>query len=289
MKSALITGSSSGFGLLTAVALAGLGWQVFATMRDPAKGEALAGAARAAGVADSVRILEMDVTRRSSIDAALACALESTGGTLDVLLNNAGFTSIGFFEDMSDENCRAVIETNFFGALDVTRAVIPVMRKMRSGRIAFVSSNAVNAPHPTMTMYAASKWALEGFAEALAMELVPFGVDVVVLQPGNHRTPFGSHVQAIRPADSPYAPIWDALTPGLTELAAIGADPATAVPAFLDSLVAPRPPFLQPIGTDVKLFSWLKRCATYEVRAAAVRHFVRFPGHKRRNSPLADS
>lgn len=289
MKSALITGSSSGFGLLTAIALAKLEWQVFATMRDPGKGDALAGAARAAGVADRVQILEMDVTRRSSIDSALARTLASTGGTLDVLLSNAGFTSIGFFEDMSDADCRAVMETNFFGALDVARAVIPVMRKMGSGRIAFVSSNAVNTPHPTMTMYAASKWAIEGFAEALAMELAPFGVDVVVVQPGNHRTPFGSHVKAIRPTETAYARIWDALTPGLTELAAIGADPAAAVPAILDSLVAPRPPFLQPIGADVKLFSWLKRRASYEVRASAVRHFVRFPGRKRRNPPVADS
>lgn len=281
MKSALITGASSGFGLQTAIALAELGWHVFATMRDLDKAGPLEDAAHQSSVGDRIHILQLDVTQPASIDKALAEVLRVTGGTLDVLLNNAGYTSLGFFEDTSDADCRSVMETNFFGAVATTRAVVPIMRRARRGRIGFVSSNAVNSPHPTMAMYAASKWAIEGFAEALAMELAPFGVEVVVLQPGNHQTPFGSHVRMIKPADSAYGDIWDALMPGLAQLGASGAEMGTATPAFVQALVEPRPEFLRVIGNDAKLFSWLKREQPYEVRAALVRHFVGFPGRGR--------
>jgi NAD(P)-dependent dehydrogenase (short-subunit alcohol dehydrogenase family) len=286
MKSILITGASSGFGELTSLELARLGWRVFAAMRDPAKAASLQEAARAASVIERVHVVRLDVTDAASIGAAVSQVFAVTGGTLDVLLNNAGFTTVGFFEDMSDAECRSVMETNFFGAVAVTRAVAPSMRKAGRGRIAFVSSNAVNTPHPTMTMYAASKWAIEGFAEALAMELAPFGVEVVVMQPGNHRTPFGGHVHFLKPAESAYAGVWNALMPGLNELATSGADAASAIPAFVQSLAEPRPPFLRQIGADVELFSSLKRESSFEARAAVVRHFVGFPGRRRKRSTV---
>lgn len=281
MKSALITGASSGFGQLTALELARLGWRVFAAMRDARNAGPIQDAARAQSIADRLHVIEMDVTKHSSIATAIDRVMELSGGTLDVLLNNAGYTPMGFFEDMTDADCRGVMETNFFGAIATTRAAIPHMRLAGHGRIGFVTSNAVNAPHPTMTMYAASKWALEGFAEALAMELAPFGVDVVVLQPGNHRTPFGSKVTMIKPSATAYTKLWDALTPGLMELGSGGAEASAAIPAFVRALVEPRPAFLQIIGNDTKLFSWLKRTCSYEKRAAAVRHFVGFPRKRR--------
>jgi NAD(P)-dependent dehydrogenase (short-subunit alcohol dehydrogenase family) len=282
MQSVLITGASSGFGQLTAIELTRLGWRVFAAMRDPDGGAVLKDAVGALGLTERLHLIRMDVTQASSIDGAVAQVLAITGGTLDAILNNAGFTTMGFFEDMSDSQARSVMETNFFGAVAVTRAAVPIMRRAGHGRIVFVSSNAVNCPHPTMTMYAASKWALEGFAEGLAMELAPFGVEVVVLQPGNHRTPFGSNVKVIQPPASAYGALWQALMPGLEALGSNGAEPANALPAFVQSIVEPRPPFLLPIGRDVKLFSRLKRrMRSFEARASAVRHLVGFPGRHR--------
>lgn len=285
MRSVLITGASSGFGQQTAIEMSRLGWQVFAGVRDPLKAGNLQETAAALELEDRWHLIELDVTQGASIESALTRIHAITHGTLDAVLNNAGFTTLGFFEELSDADARSVMETNFFGAIAVTRAVIPGMRRAGHGRIVFVSSNAVNSPHPTMTMYAASKWALEGFAEALAMELAPFGVEVAVLQPGNHRTPFGAKVKIVTTPSSTYAAIWDTVMPGLEALGKSGADPSTALPAFVQSLTASRPAFLQPIGNDVKLFAWLKRRASYEARAAAVRHFTGFPGRTRREPP----
>jgi NAD(P)-dependent dehydrogenase (short-subunit alcohol dehydrogenase family) len=287
MKSILITGASSGFGMETAIELAGKGWRVFATMRNPGKARDLLDAAKTSGVAARIRVLELDVTNPGSIDGALRRVLAETGGTLDALLNNAGFGELGFFEDLTDADCRRVMDTNFFGSIAVTRSVIPVMRRAGNGRIAFVSSNAVNAPHPTMTMYAASKWALEGFAEALAMELAPFGVEVVVLQPGNHRTAFAAHVNMVRPAGGAYDELWNSVMPGLERLGARGRDARRALPAFVEALDEPRPRFRRMIGNDTRLFAGLKGCLPYEVRAWALRRFVGFPGRSHRRSSSA--
>lgn len=278
MRSALITGASSGFGQQVALELAQQGWLVVATMRDLGKSGVLHDTAQSLCVADRIHVVPMDVADSNSVRNGLDKTLDITGGSLDLLFNNAGYTSLGFFEDTTDADCRAVMETNFFGALAVTRAVVPLMRTAGHGRIAFVSSNAVNSPHPTMAMYAASKWALEGFAEALAMELAPAGVDVVVIQPGNHRTAFASNVSLIRPDDSPYSDIWDKLIPELSKLGAIGAETASAIPTFLEALTAPNPAFLNRVGNDVALFGWMKRTLTYEHRASFIREFVGFPG-----------
>ena len=126
-------------------------------------------------------------------------------------------------------------------------------------------------------MYAASKWALEGFAEGLAMELAPFGVSVVVIEPGNYRTPFGSKVQVIKPAGTAYSAAWQDLIPGITRLGSIGADPEDATAAFIAALTDPKPSFMTRVGLDADLFSRWKREYSFEARAAAVRRIVGFP------------
>lgn len=276
MKSILITGASSGFGMNTALALAKAGWRVFATSRDPAKG-GLKEAAIAEGVQNNIELLALDVTNNESVEQTVTTVLRKTGGTLDALLNNAGYSAMGAFEDWSDEECRRQMDTNFFGTLAVTRAVLPIMRKAQQGRIIVVSSNSVNAPHPMLAMYAASKWALEGWAEAMAMELAPFGVEIVLVQPGAHRTPFAQHVKPIFPEGSAYKQWMEVAMPGIGNLDAWGRDPQKAMAQIVAAITEPNPPFRRAIGEDTIAFSTLKGLFPYEVRAWAVRAIVGVP------------
>lgn len=278
MKSVLITGASTGFGRDTALAMARRGWLAFAGMRDPAKAGPLLDEARRIGAEDRVRIVRLDVTDPESIADALRTVLGQSGGGLDALLNNAGYTTVGCFEDLSDADCRKLIDTNFFGALAVTRAVLPVMRRAGRGRIVLITSNAVNTPHPLFSLYAASKWALEGWAEGLALELAPFGIDVTVLQPGAHRTPFAANVVPVLPERSAYARFMAAAAPGLQRLDRWGRSPEKATASIVRALTVSRPAFRRQVGPDTYLFALLKGLLPYRVRAWLVRKIVGFPG-----------
>ncbi len=138
-RTALITGASSGFGLLTTVTLARRGWSVLATMRDLARRERLEEAARAAGVLERIELLALDVTDAEQI-AAVAAAVAARTGPLNAIVNNAGFAMAGFAEDVSDAELREQFETNFFGAAAVTRAFLPLFRRQGFGHIVMVSS-----------------------------------------------------------------------------------------------------------------------------------------------------
>src|SRR5580698_3889120 len=182
----LITGCSSGFGLTTSVAAARRGWRVFATMRDPGRRAALDAAAAAAGV--SVEVAALDVADAGSVKQAVAAVLVATGGRLDAVVNNAGIADAGFFEDQPEAESRQVMETNFFGATAVTRAALPSLRRSPDGRVVMVSSVAAFSPQAGLSAYVASKWALEGWAESLAIEVAPLGVRVILVEPGAYRT-----------------------------------------------------------------------------------------------------
>jgi len=184
-KSILITGCSSGFGLLTAARLASRGYRVIATMRDLNKSGALTAEVEKRG--GDVRLLRLDVTDKESI-AEVMTEVGHAYGNLDVLVNNAGYGLVGFFEDMTDEEIRAQFETNFFGVQNVTRAAIPLMRQKRNGKIINISSVAGFSTSPCFSAYNASKWALEGFSESLRYELKYFGIDVLLVEPGTYRT-----------------------------------------------------------------------------------------------------
>jgi NAD(P)-dependent dehydrogenase (short-subunit alcohol dehydrogenase family) len=186
-KVVLITGCSSGFGMLAAARLAAKGHRVFATMRDLRKKEALLGEVKRRGGEKNLKVLELDVTKPPTIKAAIN-DIVAEEGVIDVLVNNAGYGVGGYFEDLSDQDIRNLFEVNFFGVLNVTREILPVMRPRRKGLIINISSMAVSAGTPTFTAYCSSKWALEGFSECLYMELQPFGVDVALIEPGSYRT-----------------------------------------------------------------------------------------------------
>jgi NAD(P)-dependent dehydrogenase (short-subunit alcohol dehydrogenase family) len=183
MPTVLITGTSTGFGRVTTELLAARGWRVFATMRDLARKDSLEHALREAGLSERVTFVRLDVTDPASIETAVATVLSETDNTLDAVVHNAGIAVAGVLEDLSDGDIWRVMDTNFFGVLRLTRALLPRFREQRRGRIVLLSSQAAFAGQPGNSMYCASKWALEGWAESLAYEVDPFGIDVVLIEP----------------------------------------------------------------------------------------------------------
>src|SRR3954469_17355366 len=186
-KVALITGSSSGFGLLTTVELARRGYKVVATMRDTSRRGRLDEALGAAGLKDSVDIRRMDITDQGTLFATIGQIIKYHT-RIDVLVNNAGFAMAGFAEDMRYAEIRQQFETNFFGHVAVTKSVLPVMRAQKSGHIIMVSSISGLVAQPVVSTYSASKFALEGWSEALRIETHSLGVRVILVEPGAFAT-----------------------------------------------------------------------------------------------------
>lgn len=178
----LITGCSSGFGREIAQQVLARGWRALVTARNP---DVVSDIVEAAG--DRARAFALDVSRPDQIRAAVAAA-EEAFGRIDVLVNNAGFSYLTSIEEGDEQRVRALFETNFFGALALTKAVLPRMRERRSGHIIYFSSIGGLAAFPGSGYYAATKFALEGLAEALAPEVEPLGVKVTLIEPGPFRT-----------------------------------------------------------------------------------------------------
>lgn len=186
-RTALITGTSSGFGLLTTLALAQRGWRVIATMRDLNRSGVLERAARAAGVLDRMELRPLDVTRLDQIEA-LAAELALRPAPLHALVNNAGFALAGFVDDVSDAELRQQFDTNFFGAAALTRALLPQLRRQGFGHVVMLSSVSGRNGYPGVSSYAASKYALEGWTESLRYEMAPLGITVTLVEPGSYNT-----------------------------------------------------------------------------------------------------
>ena len=180
-KRVLITGCSSGFGLLTAVGAAKLGYETIATMRNPDKSGPLQTALKAKNV--TARIEKLDVTNPDSIRE-----LVEKIGSVDILINNAGILITGSFLDQTDAEMRQVFETNYFGIVNLTKAFTPGMIEKNSGRIINIASLAGLVGHPFNAAYAASKHALVGFTKSIRIELAPFNIDVISVEPGYHKT-----------------------------------------------------------------------------------------------------
>jgi NAD(P)-dependent dehydrogenase (short-subunit alcohol dehydrogenase family) len=186
-KIALVTGSSSGIGLLTTVELARAGFKVIASMRDLSRREWLDQTASVAGVAGRLDVRRFDVTQFEAAPRFVEGIVHNYG-RLDVLVNNAGFAVAGFAEDLKLEEIRLQFETNFFGQVAMTKAVLPTMRHQRSGHIIMVSSIGGLAGAATISSYNASKHALEGWSESLRLEVNALGIKVVLVEPGSFQT-----------------------------------------------------------------------------------------------------
>ena len=198
-QTVLITGCSTGFGEATARLFAARGWNVAATMRDPAAGAGLA-------ALDNVLVTRLDVQDPASIEAAVAETI-ARFGRIDVLVNNAGFGLFGVFEATARAKIQEQFDVNVFGVMDVTRAVLPHFRANRAGVLVNISSGAGVFGLPMISLYNASKFALEGFSESLSYELTGLGITVKIVEPGGvTSTGFGPRsgaeaTQAQPPAD----------------------------------------------------------------------------------------
>src|SRR6476661_4077435 len=239
-----VTGCSTGFGRELAKMVLDRGYRCVVTARDPAKAEDIA-----KGNEDRALVLELDVTDQIQINAAVSSAVEHFGG-LDVLVNNAGIGYFGSVEESDEEEFRWMFETNFFGLSAMTRAVLPIMRKQKSGHIVNISSIGGLRSFPALAYYNATKYAVEGFSESLALEVAPLGIKVTIVEPSGFRTDWAG-----RSANERKNPIADyAATAGqnLENLRGYSGkqpgDPVRAAAAIIEAVESPNPPLHLVLG-----------------------------------------
>ncbi|AKG34424.1 SDR family oxidoreductase [Paenibacillus durus] len=266
---ALVTGASSGFGMLTAVKLAEQGFRVIAAMREPSRKEELERRAERSGIMERMHVMRMDVTDAAAIEETVQAVLTAYG-KIDVLVNNAGYAAGGFVEEVPMEEWRRQLETNFFGLVAVTKAVLLQMREQRKGLIINIGSVSGLAALPGFAPYAASKFAVEGFSESLRHEMSSFGVKVVLLEPGAYRTAIWNKglSQIASAEDSPYRARLDAVLKYSRKAAETAPDPQE-VADLIGRIVRMRSPRLRYVlgrgsrvligGRNLLPWSWFER------------------------------
>jgi NADP-dependent 3-hydroxy acid dehydrogenase YdfG len=271
-KTWFITGASSGFGRAFAQHALAQGHNIVATAR---KISTLASIAATAP--ERVLALSLDVTRQSEADAAIKAAV-TRFGRIDVLINNAGYGLVGAFEETSDSELRALMDTNFFGAMNVMRAALPTLRAQKSGAIVNISSLGGQLCFAGFSAYSATKFAIEGASEALAQELAPFGVKVLIAEPGQFRTNLAGPSMRHMPVMEAYLDV----VGGTREFAhnmngTQEGDPRKAAAAIEAAIDAANPPLRLQLGADavqmVRDHSevLLKDLAAWEVLARGTR------------------
>jgi NAD(P)-dependent dehydrogenase (short-subunit alcohol dehydrogenase family) len=254
-----ITGTSKGFGRVWAEAALARGDKVAATARDVRMVAPLR-----ERYGDQVATIALDVTDKAAVDAAIGEA-RARFGRLDVVINNAGYGLFGTIEEVNEAEARAQIETNLFGALWVTQAALPIMRAQKSGHIIQVSSiGGVNA-FPTVGLYHASKWGLEGFSQSLAAEVKGFGIKVTIVEPGGFATEWGGP-SAKRATQ---IPVYDDARASIAALRSsnVPGDPEATGPAILKIVDASEPPlrvFFGSGGLPMTRREYAKRIETWE-------------------------
>jgi short-subunit dehydrogenase len=257
-KTAIVTGASSGFGMLCAIELAKAGFEVISTMRNLDKAENLLTLAEDQQVSDLIRLHPLDVTSSESISHFKDFLKDFEH--VDVLLNNAGFAVGGFCEELSVDDYRAQFETNVFGLIAVTQAVLPFMRKNERGRIINISSISGRIGFPGMSPYTASKHALEGFSESLRLELKPSGIDVVLVEPGSYRTNIWSTLDnmTLNP-ESPYHSYMEAIMNNIGNVKVVHGNPLDVAALVTKIAIMKKTPKLRyPIGNGVKMNIFMK-------------------------------
>jgi NAD(P)-dependent dehydrogenase (short-subunit alcohol dehydrogenase family) len=263
-QTVLITGATDGLGKAAALLLAGRGYRIFAAGRSAEKRAQLDALAKEEKL--PLETLEMDVCDDSSVHRAVVSVYQKAG-TIDVLINNAGLVYIGAVEDLRMEDWRRQFETNFFGVIRVTQAVLPQMRERRKGRILMMSSVSGFVTPPTQGAYSASKHAIEALANALRYELYPFGIHTILIQPGYIVTNIQSTAMDLAQnyqekfKSGPYAKIYASyLGSAKSTRAKSKTTPEDCARVMLKAIEAPRPRArygVTPLATFAKWAKWL--------------------------------
>lgn len=255
-KVAIVTGSSSGIGNAIVLELARNNFITYGTMRNLDKISDLKTIADQENL--KIYFKQLDVTDDNSVKNAINSIVAETG-RIDVLVNNAGYGLVGAFEDLSLDEVQKQFETNVFGVIRVTQAVLPTMRKQESGIIVNISSGAGRFGYPTASAYVSSKFALEGLTESMSYEIEPFGIRTVLIEPGVIKTNFFNSMSLARKSkdpDSPYLQMMQVMEKSVTKMLEKGTIPQYVAKTVLEAVTSRNPKLRYLVGKDVE--QWME-------------------------------
>ena len=254
-KVALVTGSSRNIGFVTSTTLARNGFLTYASMRNLDKEKEIR------LVVDKEKIplqtIQLDVTDSNSVDNAIKSIVEQSG-RIDVLVNNAGYGLVGAFEELGIEEIKQQYETNLFGVIRVTQAVLPIMRKQKSGIIVNMSSGAGRFGYPNGSAYVSTKFALEGLSESIAYEVEPFGIKIVLVEPGFVRTNFSNVVaKKSQSTNSQYSKMTEKMAASIDQMKVNSSSPELVANVVLEIVTNKNPNLRYLAGKDVE--QWMEQ------------------------------
>jgi len=259
-KVALVTGSSSGIGFETALALARENYFTYASMRNTGKAVKIQEIAKKENL--NLKVIELDVDKEDSIKSAVK-KIQEQKGRIDVLVNNAGYGLFGCIEDITMDELKAQFQTNFFGIVSLIQEIAPIMRKQGSGIIVNVSSVAGRIGFPGTPAYISSKFALEGLSECMRYELSPFGIKTIIIEPGVIQTNFFSSMKvAYGKPGSPYKEITEKVMNGVKMMAEMGTPPVEVAKTIMKAIKTAEPLPRYVVGSDASMFLEAKKMKT---------------------------
>jgi NAD(P)-dependent dehydrogenase (short-subunit alcohol dehydrogenase family) len=274
-KIAVVTGSSSGIGFETSLLLAKNGFRTYATVRNLDKAKEIRYLADKGEL--PIRVVELDVDSDKSVGDAIDRINDENKG-IDVVVNNAGYMLMGALEDLSMDEIKAQFETNVFGAIRVMRAVLPIMRKQQGGTIVNVSSMAGRISFPIGSAYHGTKFALEGLSESLHYETQPFGIKVILIEPGVIGTNFLKNIKVAQMAQeptSPYAAMFQSLQKASAHILDQATSPEEVAKVILNAVTTDNPELRYVVGNDaIQMIEAKKGMSDQEFGVLVTRQFL---------------